>query len=303
MRSPTQWGVRRGFRLWSFILSPVGLYILFVAPVLGVIIRAAISRGREYLADADAALLTRYPEGLLRALAKIGGAGSVVNGSNPAFAHFYFANPLAAGGWFASNVLATHPPLANRIERLMEIHGPASAAVLKEAIEAGRQHAKDRPATVVDEALALTNHGELGVFSQGNPMGRVFRLVASAPVPLYDTPSPKSPTLAHIPPGSLVVGFDDPSRMQQICTADETFGYIARSVRLMALPDLMPAEVYDPKLRAAAEARILASKPAPSPGPAPSASAGVLTRRQLVMAVVFGVVVFAGFLTILIKLT
>src|SRR5262249_6966880 len=72
-----QWqtGIRRGFRFWELALTPIGLYIVFVAPVLAAVIRAAVSREREFLADADASLLTRYPEGLLRALAKIGGAG------------------------------------------------------------------------------------------------------------------------------------------------------------------------------------------------------------------------------------
>ncbi|HJZ97333.1 MAG TPA: M48 family metalloprotease, partial [Candidatus Solibacter sp.] len=88
---------RRGMGFWELVLSPIGIYILFIAPILGALIRAAVSREREFLADGDAALLTRYPEGLARALAKIGGAGSSVKGSNPAFSHFYFADPVAGG--------------------------------------------------------------------------------------------------------------------------------------------------------------------------------------------------------------
>src|SRR5205823_11397866 len=88
---------RPRYRAYRIMCSPVYIYIFVIAPVLAAVIRAAISRGREYLADADAALLTRYPEGLMRALAKIGGAGSAVPGSNPAVSHLYFANPAAAG--------------------------------------------------------------------------------------------------------------------------------------------------------------------------------------------------------------
>ena len=58
----------RRFRVYRGALAPLYLYIFFVAPIVASLIRAAVSRGREYLADADAALLTRYPEGLMRAV-------------------------------------------------------------------------------------------------------------------------------------------------------------------------------------------------------------------------------------------
>src|SRR5262249_40488047 len=123
-----RFGRRRGLGMWELALSPIGLYILFAAPVLAALIRAAVSREREYLADADAALLTRYPEGLMRALAKIGGAGSAISGSNPAFSHFYFADPAAAASWFSGNLLATHPPITSRIQRLVDFQGVAGLA-------------------------------------------------------------------------------------------------------------------------------------------------------------------------------
>jgi len=75
--------IYRRFRVYRMALAPLYLYIFFVAPILASLIRAAISRRREYLADADAALLTRYPEGLMRALAKIRGAGSAIAAANP----------------------------------------------------------------------------------------------------------------------------------------------------------------------------------------------------------------------------
>jgi len=88
---------RASFGLLEVFALPVALYVLVVAPLLGTLLRAAISREREFLADADAALLTRFPQGLMTALAKIGGAGSALPNSNPAFSHFYFADPAAAG--------------------------------------------------------------------------------------------------------------------------------------------------------------------------------------------------------------
>lgn len=252
--------VRRSLGLLDLAASPVGLYILLVAPVLGTLARAAISREREFLADADAALLTRLPEGLMRALAKIGGAGSALPNANPAFSHFYFANPaVGARSWFRGGLLATHPPLEQRIQRLMGFEGATALPALEAAVQQGRQYARQHPA--VDPANDTPGQAapdELAGLNQGNPMGRVFRVLASEPVPLYDDVRPGvAPVVtAHIQPGALIVAFDDPGKMRQVNTADQTFGYIAHSVKLVALENVIPAEIYDPKTRAAAEAKL-----------------------------------------------
>jgi hypothetical protein len=111
-----------------------------IAPVLAAVIQSGISRGREFLADADAVLLTRYPEGLLRALAKIQGAGSEISRLNPTFSHLFFADPTATGtgiGLFAGKLLATHPPIHDRIQRLTEFHGGVPPSVIESAVNAG----------------------------------------------------------------------------------------------------------------------------------------------------------------------
>jgi heat shock protein HtpX len=300
------YNTQRRYGAWKLLFSPVWIYILFVAPVLGALLRAAVSREREYLADADAALLTRYPEGLMRALAKIGGAGSAMS-ANPAFSHFYFADPVKAAGAWSNPLMATHPPLADRIQRLMQYEGAVAPVAVKEAIEQGRQYASEHPTTaVLDPTLNETTPDDLAVLRQGNTFGRVYRMLATVPVPVYDAPTPHSTVMARIQPGALFVAFDDPTKLRQVSTADQTFGYIERSVKLQAMPNVIPNEIYDPKTRAAIEAAL------PPPG-APkavvnavqneraAAGPGGLTGKQIAIASVFCVTIFGVFLLLLMK--
>jgi len=94
----------------------VGIAAAIVAPIVAFLIQMAVSRQREYLADATGALTTRYPEGLASALKKISNTGSTLKHQNTATAHFFFANPLKAHS--ITNLFSTHPPIAERIKRL-----------------------------------------------------------------------------------------------------------------------------------------------------------------------------------------
>ncbi len=101
-----------------FIL--VGIALAILSPIIAKLMHLAISREREYLADASGALLTRYPEGLARALEKISKDVEPLEVANKATAHLYIENPLRnahAGKWLNS-LFATHPPVADRIQRL-----------------------------------------------------------------------------------------------------------------------------------------------------------------------------------------
>jgi heat shock protein HtpX len=100
-------------------LMIAGIIAAVVAPLVATMIQLAISRKREYLADATGALTTRYPEGLANALRKIEQTGSVLRRQNTATAHFFFANPLR--GHSLANLFSTHPPIAERIERLEQM--------------------------------------------------------------------------------------------------------------------------------------------------------------------------------------
>lgn len=96
-----------------------GIVAAILAPIIATMIQLAISRQREYLADATSALTTRYPEGLISALTKLEKTGSVLRRQNTATAHLFFANPLK--GHSLANLFSTHPPLPDRIKRLQEM--------------------------------------------------------------------------------------------------------------------------------------------------------------------------------------
>lgn len=94
----------------------IGLVIIIIAPIVAQLVRLALSRQREYLADASGAQLTRYPEGLASALEKIKKFGSVVQKASETTAPLYFANPITVGQLFS-----THPPIDDRIKKLREM--------------------------------------------------------------------------------------------------------------------------------------------------------------------------------------
>jgi len=99
----------------------VGLVLAILAPISAMLVQLAISRKREFLADANGALLTRYPEGLAEALEIISQDEAVLQTANNATNHLYIVNPLnkedAAVGFWA-NLLSTHPAVAERVKRL-----------------------------------------------------------------------------------------------------------------------------------------------------------------------------------------
>ncbi|MFH1826709.1 MAG: M48 family metallopeptidase [bacterium] len=106
----------------ELILFVAAILLAILAPLIAQIIKLSISRKREFLADASAALITRYPEGLSRALQKLSADAEPLEAANRATAHMYIINPLAehkgsARGWFAS-LFETHPPIAERVKAL-----------------------------------------------------------------------------------------------------------------------------------------------------------------------------------------
>jgi heat shock protein HtpX len=104
------------------LLLLLGIVAAILAPLVAALIQLAVSRNREYLADATGALTTRYPEGLASALEKIEQTGSVMRKQNTATAHLFFVNPLKNHS--LANLFSTHPPIEERIARLrkMEDH-------------------------------------------------------------------------------------------------------------------------------------------------------------------------------------
>ncbi len=108
------------------IFAIIGIVLAILSPFIAMLMQLAVSRQREYLADASGALLTRYPEGLASALEKIAQDTEALEVANKATAHLYIASPFhldskRTTGWLA-NLFNTHPPLQDRIKRLREIN-------------------------------------------------------------------------------------------------------------------------------------------------------------------------------------
>jgi heat shock protein HtpX len=100
------------------ILMVIGIVLAVLAPLFAALIQMAISRKREYLADANAALLTRYPPGLASALRKIAGDKEKLQFANKATEALYIYNPLRDYGGGLNSLFNTHPPIEERIRRL-----------------------------------------------------------------------------------------------------------------------------------------------------------------------------------------
>ncbi len=120
-RNWTFWGGRRrsddneGGQL-QLILMIIAIILSILAPIAAVLMQLAISRKREFLADADGALLTRYPEGLASALEKISADPKPLAEANRATAHLFIANPFR--GKEVSKLFMTHPPIEERVKAL-----------------------------------------------------------------------------------------------------------------------------------------------------------------------------------------
>ncbi len=128
----SNWFLRIGFRSRrggdsednksAGLLMLLGLVAAILAPIAGNLIKLAISRKREFLADADGALLTRYPEGLARALEKISQDAAPMQVANSATSHLFISSPFKgkqARDWFV-RIFSTHPPVEERIRALRD---------------------------------------------------------------------------------------------------------------------------------------------------------------------------------------
>lgn len=114
----------------ALIWLAIGLVLAILAPLIVVLIRAAVSRQREYLADASGAMMTRNPEGLARALEKIGGTFQKIQRTSSATAHLFISspackdrlNPKKPDKLVKVNLFSSHPPIQLRVERLRQLN-------------------------------------------------------------------------------------------------------------------------------------------------------------------------------------
>ncbi len=136
----------------QIIILVVGLVLLILAPIAARLLYLALSRKREYLADASSALYTRYPEGLASALEKIAETPTQLKAANNATAPMYIINPFRKAGRAAANLSSTHPSTADRI-RVLRSMGGASLADYDAAFKSVRG---ERSGVVPHGALGLT---------------------------------------------------------------------------------------------------------------------------------------------------
>ena len=102
-------------------LALVGLVFIILSPIVAKLMQLALSRQREFLADATAAQLTRYPEGLAAALEKLAADSEPLEAANKATAHMYIINPLTEHKGWANSLFSTHPSTEERVKRLREM--------------------------------------------------------------------------------------------------------------------------------------------------------------------------------------
>jgi len=117
-------GEERGGGPVEAVFFLIGIVLLILAPIVGQVIRFAVSRQREYLADAQGAMLTRYPPGLASALKKIAAAPTAMRSANNATAHLWLNQPSRVPGeqmGTLEKLFSTHPPIQDRIRRLEEM--------------------------------------------------------------------------------------------------------------------------------------------------------------------------------------
>jgi hypothetical protein len=223
-----------GLGLLMLLSASLPFYVVLGAPALGQLIWRAVSREREFLADADAALLTRYPEGLALALAKMGAANDLrfrVAGST---AHLYAVDPLPRDAPWWDRILSSHPPIEERIELLARMGGGIAPSVLQAAAESGaefaRTHASDVAARpVYREAAPPTDEG--GAPPLAERSAAAFRLTSPG-AKLYERPSMASKQLAHLSSGSMITVLETEGDFLRVITSQDEFGYVMKSVSM-----------------------------------------------------------------------
>lgn len=157
----------------QIIVLVVGLVLMILAPIMAQLIYFGISRKREYLADASSALYTRYPEGLASALEKLANNNTHVQSANKATAPMYISNPFYKKGLSVNDIMATHPPIADRIKVLRAMSG-ASLANYEKAYEQVKS-SKVMSASALAESEAVEMRTASAESQAGEIQGQIDR--------------------------------------------------------------------------------------------------------------------------------
>jgi heat shock protein HtpX len=242
---------------WALYATITPFYVVFIAPVVALLIRQAVSRQREFLADADAALLTRNPEGLALALVKISAVGGERLRVGEGTVHLYFVDPLSKGSWLHV-MFPSHPSLEKRFELLARMGNGIAPSAIQAARDAGArvQHAEagldelqaPAPGPSCDETASSTqtteptgtsDDGCTRLYARPDDGSHVPALFPEEPVvkltPLYEQPNGWSRVLAQLPESAVVIPVATEGPFIRVTTAEHQIGYVSRSAPLTAL--------------------------------------------------------------------
>jgi heat shock protein HtpX len=225
-------------------------YILFVAPTIALLIRQAVSREREFLADADAALLTRDPEGLALALVKVATARGSRLRVGEGSVHLYFADPMASHGSLMHWLFPSHPPVERRIELLARMGSGITPSDLQRARAAGAKAAEkaSKRAEVGNPAMdpeprrvaSVQDENRVGKGPKTNELPPETSTPPSMAhlIPLYEQPDGWSRVIARLAPDASVTPAGRQGEFVRVLTHDNVTGYVTRSARLLAVQAL-----------------------------------------------------------------
>jgi hypothetical protein len=191
--------------------SAAPLYIVFVGPAVALTLRRALARQRELLADGEAVLLTRDPEGLALALTKIGAATGELRGAD-IIAHLFIVDPFGNHPGLLGRLFPTHPPVAARIA-LLSREGPGiDPANLARATEAGTRYRASIAPRVPPAPPAPRPAAQAPASRAAKPETRTQAAEASraeALVPLYEAADGWSRVIARLPTDTMLTRVDE----------------------------------------------------------------------------------------------
>jgi hypothetical protein len=209
------------------------IYVFIIAPGCATLLRRTMSQQLDFLADADAALLTRDPEGLALALAKVGGALHFTPNADAATAQLYFVDPLPRRSWW-DGAYPSHAPIDARIELLARMGDGIPATELRAATEAGAEFGQNRP--LVEPAPSPPSPLIVGrPAATDKPVpetpfrlpGTQFRLTDQN-TPLYAKPDGWSDVVQRLTSGTTVTFYELVGNFARVAT-ERTAGYISSS--------------------------------------------------------------------------
>jgi heat shock protein HtpX len=262
---------------WSLHALMAPFYVVLIAPLIGRGVQRAVAREREFLADADAVLLTRNPEALATALLKVDAATGTPIRVGPATEHLYFVDPLTPDAPWLAKLFRTHPPVAERVELLASMGTGIPASVRERILKLASEwslsasHSADEPddwrPAVGAGAMALTGISDptpVGAPRPPAPLPESIGAPASEPepsvdpadlvvcrhaplgeplrvcecdVPLYERPDGWSRVVDRLERGSVVTARGREEGFLRVSTGEGVVGYLGWDLRLAVVGD------------------------------------------------------------------